>query len=598
VAGSPYTLDVAIRTLREGLLRGELSQPPIPQLGDTTIWVVISDETDRGHDSEGGAFTINHRYQSLEIPHAGDSIGSATFRITPRADVFGTFLRGRIGVRIYHKLNLIDHVELNLAVVARGMPTRAADGSKLIEPRFRRPQPEKSIEPLDPDRAGRQLTISVDKTPADTYCFAFALDIDNSGKPQLTGSRVLSETVLNDFVAKFREILLDTVFGPSLLKVKLAVEERDELLQKLSALGTTIVGTLFNVQAGRGDLFELGEMLYQAMPELAMIQVSLSEGARDFVFPWQILTIEPYTDSSKPAKPDNLWGYRFVIEVKRCGDGARTENAPSPIRVSYGRWRNFPNEPSHYDDLKKIISSAAVPSRLIDPVIDNAGDFINALLAGHDFIYVYAHGHAAPPLTPGGLAIRDRIRTQVLAIKKRIDANQALALDTSRHDLWIEVYNRHLDATTTGTGSEMTFSDSAISLASLTNHRVGRKLISLESSAPVVFLNTCQSAQVWNAVEDSFVGFFLDRGARAVLGTETTIPIVIADVFGRAVLRTMFCDGDSLGEAVFKARRSLLEDNGNPLGLCYSIYGAADARVVPPSKKVATVDMTPGGGRS
>jgi hypothetical protein len=77
-------------------------------------------------------------------------------------------------------------------------------------------------------------------------------------------------------------------------------------------------------------------------------------------------------------------------------------------------------------------------------------------------------------------------------------------------------------------------------------------------------------------VEGSFVGFFLKRGARAVLGTESTIPIVFADLFGRAVLSEMF-DGKSLGEAVKAARASLLAKQNNPLGLCYSIYGAADA---------------------
>ncbi len=88
------------------------------------------------------------------------------------------------------------------------------------------------------------------------------------------------------------------------------------------------------------------------------------------------------------------------------------------------------------------------------------------------------------------------------------------------------------------------------------------------------------SAQIWNAVEGSFVGFFLGRGARAVLGTESTIPIVFADVFGLAVLKELFA-GRTLGEAVLTARKALLGDQNNPLGLCYSVYGAADASLFP-----------------
>jgi len=38
--------------------------------------------------------------------------------------------------------------------------------------------------------------------------------------------------------------------------------------------------------------------------------------------------------------------------------------------------------------------------------------------------------------------------------------------------------------------------------------------------APIVFLNMCESAQLWSGLRNSFVGFFLDRGARAIIGAE------------------------------------------------------------------------------
>jgi CHAT domain len=98
--------------------------------------------------------------------------------------------------------------------------------------------------------------------------------------------------------------------------------------------------------------------------------------------------------------------------------------------------------------------------------------------------------------------------------------------------------------------------------------------------APIVFLNTCESAQIWNAVDGSFVGFFLDRGARAVVGTECTVPVVLADEFGREALAHLF-SGDTVGEAVFKARVALLASSNNPLGLCYCIYGSSDAHLGP-----------------
>ena len=35
--------------------------------------------------------------------------------------------------------------------------------------------------------------------------------------------------------------------------------------------------------------------------------------------------------------PDNLWGYRFIIEIKRCGDGIATVRPPADRRLGVGR---------------------------------------------------------------------------------------------------------------------------------------------------------------------------------------------------------------------------------------------------------------------
>src|SRR5207302_7580099 len=127
---------------------------------------------------------------------------------------------------------------------------------------------------------------------------------------------------------------------------------------------------------------QLGRMVRDALSETSIIQVSLSKDARDFVFPWQILTVEHYTNRNKPVVPKNLWGYRFIIEVKRCGDGADTRaqaaRTRTPVRVTYARW-NFSNEPDHYTRLKQIVNAAKTASQLVDPVVETQDDFVAAL---------------------------------------------------------------------------------------------------------------------------------------------------------------------------------------------------------------------------
>jgi hypothetical protein len=588
LAGQPYVLDVAISVERKGYTKDRSDQPAvvIPRQTETAdCWVVVTDESDT-EDDEAKLFAFDRHFDKFRLPVSGDSERSVQFRFTPSAKVLrrDPGIQPRLGIRLYHKLNLIDHIELELRVDLRaGAATAGAD--KAIKVLFKHPSGAGAVEAPDTASAGRALNISISKPGEDgadqgLYRFSFVAGKSDSGEPALFGTKKLSESALNDFVAKFRDILLDTVFGPSLVKLALKADERDELLKSLSLLGTRIVTELFDYGGG-GDFFQLGEMVRGTLAETSIIQISLSKGAQDFVFPWQILTVDHYTDRDKPVDPKNLWGYRFIVEVKRCGDGADTRaptaRAPTPTRVTYARWQKFSNEKDHYARLQELIKAAKAPTRLLEPVIDTKDDFFAALgRGGGELFYVYAHGHSAAPGTPAGVRFRDKARQQIEELARKIEAEKLLS--TAGYERQIEALKQFKTVTSEGIDSLLTLSLSEITLTSLRVQMPpgGPRL----ADAPVVFLNTCESAQMWNAVEGSFVGFFLDRGARAVLGSETTIPIVLADAFSRVVLEAMFA-GNTLGEAVHKARWMLLKDSKNPLGLCYSIYGAADARIVP-----------------
>jgi hypothetical protein len=597
VAAQDYTLDVAIRADRKGYTRGRTDQAPVTIIGQVEtvrVWVVVTDESDTGSEtddnseSEARLFTFSDRFADLQLPVAGDSEGSARFEFSADRKVLRRVskIRPRIGVRLYYKLNLIDHVQLDLRVVANPGELSVSKNELAVEVTFKHPERKTVLKFPDSKSATRALNVSVSRNGGgergDAYLFSFVLG-DESGKPVLSGTKKFPESTLNDYVAKFRGILLDTVFGPSLVKADLRVVERDDLLRELSLLGTKIVTELFDYAKSKPtDLVQVGKMVREALAGtssgISIIQISLSKGAEDFVFPWQILTLADYIDGDTQADPENLWGYHFIIEVKRCGDGtdsrAPATGTRTPVCVTYGRW-NFQNEPEHYLRLNEIVNAAPVASRLADPIVETRQHFVAALQSGGgDLVYVYAHGHSATPSSPAGLRFRDRVRQQIDEVAKEIEKNRWLS--TAELEEKKKILEQFKKVTSDGADSLLTLTFSAVTLTSLFVEMPpgGRRL----GDAPIVILNTCESAQVWNAVEGSFVGFFLDRGARAVLGTETTIPIVVADAFGRAVLEALF-QGSSLGEAVHYARLTLLKNGKNPLGLCYSIYGAADARL-------------------
>jgi hypothetical protein len=600
VADHIYTLDIAIRKDRIGITRGRSDQRRVAIDGQTAtekVWVVVTDESEEISDNRLKpplAFDFDRHFAQLDLPAIGDSIGSARFALTPLRAAFQVASRRRIGVRIYHKLNLIDHVELDLLVVPSENAALPPSDRPALDAVFL--GASGGISPLEPDSEPRQLNISVVRTDEGSYRFAFVMQHPRGAKPFLFGLRKLSEQTLNGYAARFRDTLLDAAFGPSAEKANLSANDCQEILKSLSLLGTEILRDLFDNQKADGDFFEIGKILRQQfLPAAAIIQISLAANAQEFIFPWQILTMRPYTDRDEPVDYKNLWGYRFIIEIKRCGDGTdrreQNQRLRVPVRMTYGRWKKFANEAQHYGWLNGLVQLRTAELKF-EPVVDDKTAFIESLKAGGgDLLYIYAHGHAATPATPAGNLWRASIGARLDTVKTRIAASQprASASDEALRDM----LDQWMRATAGSRDSSIKLSLSEVTLSSLTDFGIddGQEIRLRDS--PIVILNTCDSAQLWCAVKSSFVGFFLDRGARAVLGTEATMPIVVADPFGRNVLNSMLCFQDPVGKAVLDARVGLLRDHNNPLGLSYSIFGDGAARVIAPSVSTAAKGDSP-----
>ncbi|MDQ4137735.1 MAG: CHAT domain-containing protein, partial [Actinomycetota bacterium] len=102
----------------------------------------------------------------------------------------------------------------------------------------------------------------------------------------------------------------------------------------------------------------------------------------------------------------------------------------------------------------------------------------------------------------------------------------------------------------------------------------------LLGSAPLVFVNACESGDLSPNFYDGFVPYFLAKGARGVIGTECKTPGFFASEWAKAFFDRFFT-GEDLGTTVLTLRRRFLAEHGNPLGLLYGVYCDPDTRVDP-----------------
>ena len=124
---------------------------------------------------------------------------------------------------------------------------------------------------------------------------------------------------------------------------------------------------------------------------------------------------------------------------------------------------------------------------------------------------------------------------------------------------------------TLGDGKQLTIDD--------LGDKEGDERMSL-ASAPLLFLNACDSAEFSPFFYDDFLNFFVSRGARGAIGTECKIPAVFAAEWANRFF-TRFLPGKSLGNLFLELRREFYEKHNNLLGLAYALYCDADTQILP-----------------
>ena len=190
-----------------------------------------------------------------------------------------------------------------------------------------------------------------------------------------------------------------------------------------------------------------------------------------------------------------------------------------------------------------------------------------------DILYFYTHGHQRKATAPG--------KDELELFRQRY---QHLSDDDPRREDFRFFYESIDRGTFEADRSYIEFTTGKLYLDEL------YASVSQFSHHPVIVLNMCESAQLVPSLRESFIHFFLNRGAAAVIGTECPMTIAFAHPFAEVLLSGLL-HGDDVGEALRSARRALL-DLRNPLGLAYTLYGSATTRFKPPPLR--TVPLMPG----
>ena len=175
-----------------------------------------------------------------------------------------------------------------------------------------------------------------------------------------------------------------------------------------------------------------------------------------------------------------------------------------------------------------------------------------------DIYYFYAHAHARNPDRASGI------------LDAFVDAYQRLPADTPTKAAFKAAYDLAVEGADEESWIKLTYS--RLELTSLYAGDIDF------GNSPLVFVNACESSQLTPSLSgQSFVSFFLDRGAAAFLGTECTMTAVFAHPFAGFVLSRLL-SGDTIGGALLAARRHFVAKR-NPLGLAYVQYGYAGFRL-------------------
>lgn len=557
-----YQLEVAVRTEPIGIPPEELERRPIrepKQAQDVTVMVT----------AEGDGFEIAEPVQALTLPPLGDSTENALIRVRPLRKSTSADDLAKIKVRLYYDFNLLEVVVIRAEVVGKfDSPTQSQLG---LEKPISFEQEQLEREYIDFDNIQpRTMHIDVSKQ-GDYFQFNFFFRNDIDQELVFTAPARLPATDLEDDLISIRKIWYDIAMSRTFAE---QVEgDKDEFLVNIRSLakaGRRLWIKLFKRER-KSSMYKIGTWLEKhPLKQDGIVQVSLSRDAASFVFPWALVYDRPVPRKNcELPNLEGFWGVRYCIEqqlpsiIKITDEPVHLEEE---LKLGFMLWEQFRNAGEQKLLMEHLVTQSAGQFRASTPPITDAHacyDLLNN--CDSHLLYFYTHGYTRHRLADIGVGpnldlfvhryerldenspLREIYRVLYKSVKqKKFEPDRS----------WIEL-----------TYGKLYLDDLYDSVENL-------------QSGPFVILNMCESAQITSSLSDSFIHFFLDRGAMGVVGTECPMTVEFAHPFAEEFLGGILA-GKQVGNVLLNVRRHFLELR-NPLGLAYNMFGSATVCFEPP----------------
>jgi hypothetical protein len=471
-------------------------------------------------------FNILTEPQKLIVPRTGKSKNKARFDIEPQRNGVG-----EITAVFLREGNAVQSMTLRLNVGLAGQP--GVLGTETLG------------RPIDAGAAvkPRELTLWIQYTGS-----GFRVNVIGSGF--LSANIPLTTDELKEIIADARNALLDIVNyqknGDAVYQadIDIPADVNREVLPKLAEAGFDLFRRVFLHPGIDQNGFALVKYLRdQAQKEMLNIQIV----SQEMMLPWGMLYMADRFDPNN-VKPELFLGFKHIIEH-------------IPMQPNMDFPRNIPSQP-------KLAVSLNL-NREIDrdmqfPLIKNQETFWQGVQA------------------QTGITVITRTTRSALL--------DALA-DTTTPDQILYFYghavSRDLAERVTVNRSEVEKNpeDSILKLGeqqvvTLKDLNRSAPLDIRLASAPLVFINACESAELSPLFYNGFMPYFVGKGARGMIGTECSMPALFAAEWAQKFFE-LFLKGKSIGESFLQLRREYFFNHNNPLGLLYAVYCDADTCIEP-----------------
>ena len=569
VANNPYTLEVAIRLKRMGILSDLPAKRHVvnPREDKETLTIHVLATPIRG-------FKITDRLATISWSFNADS-DSALFQldVDPNSDASRP---GGIEIRILDEsLDLLDILMLEVAIIA---DQSAKVDSSIAKRNLIWPEKEREGLSLAGSSTPRLASIHVREVTGG-FTFEFVVLSAKGSAQNISIFRDISSDDLTFLLTRVRDFWSRLVISNYARKLAVSPSTYDSYLRELRDLGIQAWSLLFDTRTfdREGASERLGQILARVEEdektlkevrplfdsgEGDRIQISYAADYGDFIFPWSIL--HPPVSIETPVDPLRFWGARYQIEQVTKGP-KKDRIDDRPINILFALDSSFGDAPSQKKMFEDYQAAAKGELVVSSPISDRKAleEYLIRDPAAH-LLYFYCHGYAA---TRPGILTADGVKT----LKQMIESIRAQPGEGDSPSAG--ALEKLMELTSKMAGDSWIYlGDAEIKEAEL------RLLRFFARRRPIVFLNMCQSADLVPSMSSGLVHLFLDHNASAVVGTESPMTGVFADAFAKKVLDRLFA-GDNIGTSLWKARRYFLTTGRNPLGLAYTLYGRADANL-------------------